>query len=122
MTFDAQSLPKRLNELLILQELDRGPLHGYQIALAVEDRSEGYFAFSHGTLYPILHRLEKDGLIAGRWSDPAEGRPRKEYEMTEAGRIHLGALISDWRKLNARVETFLEMGEATDGEIRTGAA
>ncbi len=122
MTIDAQSLPKRLNELLILQELARGPLHGYQIALEVEERSGGYFPFSHGTLYPILHRLEKDGLIAGRWSDPAEGRPRKEYALTEAGRTHRGELVDDWRELSARVESFLETGEATDGEIRTGAA
>lgn len=122
MPFDSQSLGRRINELLILQELDRTPSHGYQIALAVEERSDGYFPFSHGTLYPILHRLEKDGLIAGQWSDPGEGRPRKEYALTAAGRTTLVDLTAEWIELRARVDSFLNNGAATHGQIRTGAA
>lgn len=122
MPFDSQSLGRRINELLILHELERAPLHGYQIALEVEERSGGFFPFSHGTLYPILHRLEKEGLIAGQWTDPEEGRPRKEYAVTEAGRTHLSDLVTDWDELRSRLEAFLNRGEATDGEVRTGAA
>ena len=121
-TFDSQSLGRRINELLILHELDRAPLHGYQVVLEIEERSDGYFQFSHGTLYPILHRLDKEGLVSGRWSDPDEGRPRKEYVLTEAGRTYLARLRDEWRELSAKVESFLNPGEATDGEIRTGAA
>lgn len=122
MPFDSQSLGRRINELLILHELTRSTMHGYQIALEIEERSGGYFPFSHGTLYPILHRLEKEGLIAGQWTDPEQGRPRKEYAVTEAGRTHLSDLVAGWDELRSRVEAFLEPGEAADGAVRTGAA
>lgn len=122
MPFDSQSLGRRVNELLILTELERAPLHGYQIVLEIEERSGGYFQFSHGTLYPILHRLEKEGLIAGRWSDPERGRPRKEYALTEAGRTHRAGLVAEWGELRSEIETLLRPGEAADGEVRTGAA
>lgn len=120
--FDSQSFGRRINELLLLQELDRAPLHGYQVVLEIEERSGGYFQFSHGTLYPILHRLEKDGLVSGSWSDPEKGRPRKEYALTEAGRTYLAELRGEWRELRLRLKSFLNEGGETDGEVRTGAA
>ncbi|WP_420438202.1 PadR family transcriptional regulator [Candidatus Palauibacter sp.] len=83
------SLSKRINELLVLAVLDRGPAHGYQIALSVEERTGGAFSFQHGTLYPILHRLETDGHVRGTWS--GEGRRRKTYALTDAGRAELAA-------------------------------
>jgi DNA-binding PadR family transcriptional regulator len=82
---DLQALVREVNEALILAVLRDGAKHGYQIALDVSDRTDGAFAFQHGTLYPILHRLEKDGLIAGDWSE-GEGRRRKDYRLTPAGR------------------------------------
>lgn len=121
-SFDSQSFGRRINELLVLRELDRAPLHGYQVVLEIEERSGGYFQFSHGTLYPILHRLEKEGLVSGRWSDPEEGRPRKEYALTEAGRTYLAELRGEWRELSDRLESFLNLEGETNGEIRTGAA
>jgi PadR family transcriptional regulator, regulatory protein PadR len=121
-TFDSQTFGRRINELLLLHELDRGPLHGYQVVLEIEERSRGYFQFNHGTLYPILHRLEKEGLVAGRWSDPARGRPRKEYALTEAGRTYLAGLRVEWRELRTRLESWLDGEEGEDGAVRTGAA
>lgn len=121
-TFDSQGTGRRVNEILLLAELEREPMHGYQIALNIEERSGGYFPFSHGTMYPILHRLEKEGLIAGDWSDPAKGRPRKEYALTEAGRAHLASLIEDWRTLRARLDSFLSTERGSDGQVRAGAA
>jgi PadR family transcriptional regulator, regulatory protein PadR len=120
-TFDSQTLGRRVNELLILAELREAPRHGYQIALSIEERSGGYFPFNHGTLYPILHRLEKDGLIAGEWSDPVAGRARKEYALTEAGRTHVAALEREWAELGARLEAMLGTG-GSGGAIRAGAA
>lgn len=81
------TLSKRINELLVLAVLERGPAHGYQIALSVEQRTGGAFSFQHGTLYPILHRLETDGHVRGTWG--GEGRRRKTYELTDAGRAEL---------------------------------
>lgn len=86
--FDVQGFARGINELLILATLRDGPKHGYQIAIDVEDESNGLFRFRHGTLYPILHRLEGDGWISGSWSK-VEGRRRKVYAMTRAGERHL---------------------------------
>ncbi len=119
-TYDSQSLGRRINELLILDALCGGSRHGYQIALEIEERSGGYFPFKHGTLYPILHRLEQEGWIAGRWSDPAEGRARKEYALTEAGAAALAELREEWRTLKTRLDHMLAGG--SDGQVRTGAA
>lgn len=121
LTYDSQALGRRINELLILSQLRRGPLHGYQIVLDVESRSRGFFPFNHGTLYPILHRLEKEGRISGSWTDPEEGRARKEYALTESGREYLEELADHWRLLGSRLEPFLEGGE-DDGSVRAGAA
>ena len=82
-------LSKRINELLVLAVLERGPAHGYQIALSVEERTGGAFSFQHGTLYPILHRLEAEGRVRGEWG--GGGRRRKTYEITDAGRADLAA-------------------------------
>lgn len=85
---DLQALVRTMNEVLILACLRDGRKHGYQIALDVERDTGGVFAFQHGTLYPILHRLEKEGLIEGRW-DEGGGRRRKVYGLTRDGRAHM---------------------------------
>lgn len=87
-TTDLQALVRTVNEVLILASLRSGRKHGYQIALDVERDTDGVFGFQHGTLYPILHRLEKDGLITGDWDD-AGGRRRKVYALTETGQAHM---------------------------------
>lgn len=86
--FDVQGFARGINELLILSTLRAGEKHGYQIAIDVEEESNGLFRFRHGTLYPILHRLEADGHIQGSWSR-AEGRRRKVYSLTRKGERHL---------------------------------
>lgn len=86
--FDVQGFARGINELLILSALRNGPKHGYQVAIDVEEESNGLFRFRHGTLYPILHRLEAEGLIRGTWAKGA-GRRRKVYALTPAGRTRL---------------------------------
>ncbi|MEQ8329984.1 MAG: helix-turn-helix transcriptional regulator [Longimicrobiales bacterium] len=86
--FDVQGFARDIHELLVLAALRDDAKHGYQIALDVETESNGQFTFRHGTLYPILHRLEGEGLIQGSWST-AGGRRRKVYALTRAGRGHL---------------------------------
>ena len=80
-----QALPRVCNEALILSALEGGPRHGYQLVLDLEERSGGAFRLRHGTLYPILHRLEADGLIEGAWSDEGPRGRRKAYRLTAAG-------------------------------------
>jgi PadR family transcriptional regulator, regulatory protein PadR len=85
---EIQSFAKGLHEMLVLRAIREGPQHGYQIALDVELGTDGMFVLQHGTLYPILHRLEAEKLIAGRW-DEAAGRRRKSYRLTASGRRRL---------------------------------
>lgn len=117
MSVDTQSLGRNVNELLVLATLEDGPKHGYQIALDVEEESDGAFELQHGTLYPILHRLEDDGLIEGQWAE--EGRRRKVYGLTNRGRERLhqrgDRLLEAFRALH-------RMLGRNDGGIRANPA
>jgi PadR family transcriptional regulator PadR len=94
--FEIQNLTRSSHEALILAALADGPRHGYQLALEIEEGSEGYFRFNHGTLYPILHKLAARGLIDGAWQEGSGTRRRRMYSLTAAGREHLGRLRSGW--------------------------
>ena len=86
--FDVQGFARDINELLVLSTLRGEAKHGYQIALDVEADSNGLVRFRHGTLYPILHRLEEEGLVRGTWSKDG-GRRKKIYALTAPGARHL---------------------------------
>ena len=94
--FEIQNLTKNCNEILILIILSDGPKHGYQIALEIEEKSNGYFKFNHGTLYPILHKLESEGLIKGAWKQEGPKRKRKNYTITSKGQKYSGNLQAEW--------------------------
>ena len=87
-----QGLPRSCNEALILACLAGGPRHGYQLALDLETRSGGAFRLKHGTLYPILHRLEQEALIEGAWDDEGPRGKRKAYRLTPAGQARAAEL------------------------------
>lgn len=87
-TADLQALSRSINTILILGVLRDEEKHGYQIALDVSEVSGGLFELRHGTLYPVLHKMEKQGWISGRWSQ-REGRRRKVYKITGEGRRYL---------------------------------
>lgn len=105
---EPQSLTKHFNEALILSSLERGPKHGYQLALDIEEGSGGRFGFKHGTLYPILHKLEGDGLIAGEWTDEGQRGKRKRYRLTRPGVRYLEALRVSWGTLLERFTHLME--------------
>jgi PadR family transcriptional regulator PadR len=100
---EIRSLTRSCNEALILTVLERGPSHGYQLALDLEEESGGFFEFKHGTLYPILHKLEKDGLIEGTWSDEGIRGRRRHYRLTEQGREYARAQRAAWRDFVAHL-------------------
>ncbi len=93
---ETQNLARSCHEALILATLADGPRHGYQLALEIEERSDGRFRFNHGTLYPILHKLESQGFIDGSWAEPAGKRKRRQYALTSAGRKRLDQLSDAW--------------------------
>lgn len=70
---------------LALLALQDGPKHGYEICSWVKERTKGFFTLSFGALYPILHQIEKDGLVEGSWEDSGTARRRKVYALTPKG-------------------------------------
>ena len=83
-------------DLMVLAIIARGRQYGYSIQKHVEAASDGRIAIPAGTLYPLLHRLESQGLVASSWDD-STGRKRKWYEITDRGRKALGQQSSTWR-------------------------
>jgi len=111
--FDVQAFARDINELLVLSTLRGEPKHGYQIGLDVEADSNGLFRFRHGTLYPILHRLEAEGLIRGSWSKEG-GRRRKVYALTGSGKKHLSGETNRVGEIVSKLMNLLRHpGEAT---------
>jgi PadR family transcriptional regulator len=83
--------------LLILSLIEHRPRHGYEISKLIEERSGGALKFHVASLYPLLYRLEKRGLIQGRWVEKAGQRRRRYYRLTVEGRKILKEQRSIWR-------------------------
>ena len=90
-------------DMLVLRTLLFGIAHGHQIAKHIQRTTEDVLQVEHGSLYPALHRLERKGLISGKWEAPDQKREFKYYRLTAAGRKHLVAEESKWKKLTAAV-------------------
>ena len=82
---------------MILRLLADQPMYGYQVVKELQARSDGYFELEQGTLYPALHRLERDGLVRSEWQVVEDGPSRKYYHITDAGQTSLQDGISQWR-------------------------
>ena len=91
---------------LLLEVLAGGPLHGYAAIAAIRDRSGGALDFPEGTVYPVLHRLERDGQVLST-TQFIQGRARRVYELTEAGRAARAAHRRSWRAYAAAVDGLL---------------
>ncbi len=89
-------------DLLVLAVLAPRPLHGYAVIEALRDRSEQAFDLPEGTIYPVLHRLERAGLLASDW-EVHGGRRRRVYRLTEDGRRELRAERAAWDDFAAAV-------------------
>jgi DNA-binding PadR family transcriptional regulator len=81
---------------LLLSILAKGESYGYEIIQKVRDLSGGQIEWSDGMLYPVLHRLERDGLIASEWKEADTGRERKYYTLTSKGGKTLKAERRQW--------------------------
>lgn len=101
-------LLKGSSNSLLLCLLERQPMYGYQIVKELEVRSQGYFKFKEGTLYPALHRLEKSGLINGKWEMLANGRQRRYYLITEKGQAKLAEERTRWLDFFTAVKLILQ--------------
>jgi PadR family transcriptional regulator PadR len=99
---EGHELIKTNIDSLLLCLVNSQPMYGYQIIKELESRSQGYFRFKEGTLYPALHRLEKSGLIEGKWQVLPSGQQRKYYYITGKGCSTLAQKRTSWNEfLNA---------------------
>jgi transcriptional regulator len=99
-------------DLMVLRTLETmGPQHGFGLALRIEQISEKALALNQGTLYPALLRLEQRGWIRSRWGTSANNRKAKFYELTPAGRKHIGEETEGWRRIVALMDRFLRPAE-----------
>ncbi len=99
--------------LVVLNEKDR---YGYEIAREVHDRSDGFFEFKQGFLYPALRRMEQRKLIRGYWTRSDTGGPnRKYYQLMPRGELRLGAFVEAWEEFGGQLERLLATARAGDG-------
>ena len=105
-----QELLKGNTDTLLLALLQDEPMYGYQIVKEVNQRSNGYFAFKEGTLYPALHRLERAGLIGGRWEDTPNNVRRRYYHITVKGRQALDDRLREWQRFSRAMDSIMLAG------------
>jgi transcriptional regulator len=87
-------------DLLVLRTLELGPLHGHGIGKHIQQTTENVLTVDHGSLYPALARLEKNGYISSRWeNNAARGREMRIYTLTAKGRKYLEAEETRWAVL-----------------------
>ncbi|HEX9887478.1 MAG TPA: PadR family transcriptional regulator [Longimicrobiales bacterium] len=102
------ALLKGTLDVLILETLRRGPLHGYGISRWLRVTTEEAFSVEEGALYPALRRLDKKGFVESRWGETDTGREAKFYELTPAGRTELEASVTSWRRYAQAMARVLE--------------
>ncbi len=100
-------------EMMVLQVVSFEPSYGYHITQEVLRRSEDCFQLKEGSLYPALHKLERNGLLESYWLDTPEGRRRKYYRITAKGVKTLEQKVAEWRGFAAGVNRIL--GVECDG-------
>ena len=86
---------------LVLAILAEGESYGYAIIKRVGELSHGHVQWTDGMLYPVLHRLERNGLVAAKWGSSESGRRRKYYRLTKEGRAQLEAERKRWQVVDA---------------------
>ncbi len=108
----SKELSKGSTGLLVLSVISRGEKYGYQIIKTVEMMSDNVFQMNEGTLYPILHSLEREGFLSSRWVESEEnGRKRKYYRITDKGIKELVTQKQEWETFSTAV------GKVVGGEV-----
>jgi transcriptional regulator len=96
--------------LMVLKTLEvLGPQHGYGIARRIEQISRDQLAINHGTLYPVLLKLEQEGAIASDWGVSENNRKAKFYRLTKAGKKQVQSEARDWQRTTEIISGFLRL-------------
>jgi PadR family transcriptional regulator, regulatory protein PadR len=98
-------------DLIILKTLENAPNHGFGITLHIETVSEGLLQVEEGSLYPALHRLERDELIAGEWKVTENQRRARIYRITPAGKKRLSEATDKWKNVSKGVSRLLRFAQ-----------
>ena len=93
--------------LLLLGAIARREMYGYELVAELKLRSEGVVDLPEGTVYPLLRRLERDGLIRGHWVEASGGPRRRYYVLTQAGEKALDEGRAEWRRFVAATDTLI---------------
>jgi len=99
MADKASGLVQGTLDMLILKTLELQPMHGYGIAMRIEQISKGVFQVNPGSLFPAFRRLERAGWLANEWRETENNRRAKYYKLTKAGRKQLGVESHGWERL-----------------------
>lgn len=104
-----RQMKKGVLDMLVLKLLEKERKYGYQLISELKEKSGELFLLKEGTLYPILYRLEDDGLVESCWSSP-QGKQiaRKYYQITEQGKTALGEIGELWRKMSNGIQQIME--------------
>jgi transcriptional regulator len=94
--------------MLILKMLALGPMHGYGIAVRLDQMSQGVFRLNAGSLFVAVQRLQRDGLIRGEWKATENSRRAKYYALTEQGQKRLNSETREWGRQVAAIARILE--------------
>ncbi|MGH9795963.1 MAG: PadR family transcriptional regulator [Candidatus Acidiferrales bacterium] len=95
-------------DMLILKTLALEPMHGYGVSQRIQQISREVFRVNQGSLYPALHRLEKEGLIEAEWGASDNNRRARYYRLTKSGRKRLSAETQNWERLAAAIARILQ--------------
>jgi PadR family transcriptional regulator PadR len=95
-------------DMLILKMLALGPMHGYGIAVRLDQMSQGVFRLNAGSLFVAVQRLQRDGLIRGEWKATENSRRAKYYALTEQGQKRLNSETREWGRQVAAIARILE--------------
>ncbi len=101
----AKELVKGTAGMLVLRTLSGEELHGYALIQKLREKSGGMFDMKEGTLYPILHALEYEGLVEASWQ--GEGRRKRVYRITQSGQKQLASLQGEWERAKNAVDLVL---------------
>jgi PadR family transcriptional regulator PadR len=112
LEYDRELLRGNTDSLLLYLINESGRIHGYRLIKEIRHRSEGFFKFREGTVYPALHKLESDGLIQGEWQVQPNGQQRRYYRITAKGKEVLLNRISMWFKFSQAMNLILSPDNA----------
>ena len=98
MRFESQLL-KGVAPVIVLEVLSRGPMYGYELSQAIEQRSGAVLTLGKGTLYPLLYNLEAKKLVRGKWETTDSGRHRRYYSITSRGEEDLARQKAQFQEL-----------------------